>query len=188
MLAITDTRRRRRISADQHQRQHDQLQSTSRQHNPASPTHTTPTTQRQTGAKENSILDVQLQKTMLARYHTQQQRLGCQSARDDDLPANYTATRPSQLNQRKAEDDHTLTKRHSQGRGRGKLKAMHGDVPISFTTRPQPTTTHDTHNTTTQTTRRDSTTKTKKRSQSCWSRKTHVHWPATTGSTSSSTS
>ena len=69
--------------------------------------------------------------------------------------------------------------------GRGKLGPVHGDVPISFTTQPRPTTrTHD--NTTTKTTRRDSTAKATTRSQSRWSIRTHVRCQATTGSTSSS--
>ena len=111
-------------------RQHDLFQSTPQQGDPANPLNTKSTTRQHHSVSPNhnafepttnrSERDTPVECRSGGGHfgsisQTQPQRLGGQSERDDGVPANYTAARPTQLNQHNAEDDHSLTKRQSQG-------------------------------------------------------------------------
>ena len=120
--------------------------------------------------KENIMLVVEVKETILAqKKQTQQQRLGGSSERDDDVPANYTATQPSQLNQHNAEDDHTLTKRQCQGKEE-EISELYMNMYRSASQHDHNQQRPATHNKATQTTRGDTTTKIMKRPESRWIR------------------
>ena len=136
-------------------RHHDQLQSTSRQHDPGSSNNTAPTTQQRASEKETSPWSVGVKEAILVRYHrhnnhdcrtrVKEMRQFRSTPRHHDHPNQHhdnttQATQPTERRRRTQ-----FAKTTKPGGRRGKLTTVHGGVLISFETEPRPTTrTHHT--------------------------------------------
>ena len=112
-----------------------EVSSASRQHNPANSMNTTLRTHRRTGAKETSMLAVEVKEAFLARCHRH-------SNKDWTARVNEMMTfQPTPRQHDPVNSTHTTTKTITLEQDD---TAKGGSVPLSFTTRPQRTTTHDT--------------------------------------------